>query len=292
MLTGKKRILSAVLSGALLAACAVSAPAWASAATDPIVELEGNYVVLNEGLTWRQLDTQILSDTGYYITDFPTSSLNTYVQTDQTAEITRFNGEPFSVEMVVMGDINGDGYFTSQDYQSYIDHIHTHVLNGAKRKACDMNRDGIVDAGDKLLLKEKVRYNQWQIVMAVWGNQIVDAEPGRTIGDFLYSAGYLKGLNGSGTLYDKDLNNVTDQLTGNLENGMIYSCNNTLYRVIIYGDVDCDGIITISDVMQISRIAAGSSCEDYVREAADCNMDGMVDASDAQEAARLIAYYS
>ena len=280
------KTVSIALSATLLTAAFSSVPAFA--ATTPPVEWDGTYMRVNQLCTWGQMDLFVFNNTDYYITGFP-AGINIDKENVKTGQSMKLSGRTNPVEAVVMGDIDGNGAFSYNDYQKYISQIHTNVLNGAYRAACDMNRDGVVNTRDKLLLKDKLRSTSAQTLMAIWNNKIVDVEPNRTIGDFLYSAGYVSGLNTQGTLYDTNLNNVTKNVSDPLVNGMIYYCNGTMYRIIVYGDVDCDGRVTISDTMQASKIMNGASVTDYEREAADCNMDGSITQADLDEISFLIA---
>ena len=53
------------------------------------------------------------------------------------------------------------------------------------------------------------------------------------------------------------------------------------YTMIVYGDIDGDGLITVADQTTLKKVIAGNKTLDqYATEAADVNHDGLVDISD------------
>ena len=69
----------------------------------------------------------------------------------------KLDGETKEYEVVIYGDVNGDGSIKASDYvlvKNYI--MGTNILQNAYLKAADVNKDGNVKASDYVLIKNHI----------------------------------------------------------------------------------------------------------------------------------------
>ena len=80
-------------------------------------------------------------------------------------ELADNNGNLLVFEVVVKGDINGDGVADSLDSNYIKAHINeTTTLQGSQFKAADINKDNLVDQRDsKLLLYHRAEVNGYDL---------------------------------------------------------------------------------------------------------------------------------
>lgn len=76
------------------------------------------------------------------------------VCTGQFVRVTYGEGKMlFDLPVVIFGDLNGDGKIGEEDVDALRDHLaHGTLLTGARFRAADVDRDGVVDVKDMLLL--------------------------------------------------------------------------------------------------------------------------------------------
>ena len=273
----------------------------ATAATDSVFEFEvndgsSNILYVKREMTWNEFTKLIYSTTSYTGVNCTSATMNAsdYVKTGLKVNITS-KTSAFIGTIILLGDIDKNGHVNYNDYQYYMEQIRLDYMNDFDRKIADVNRNGSVDVRDKFEFKNKIRASSTVSssvsVFCTYGQRIFDLDPNTTMGTLQYSSGYTF-MGSGGKLFDKSMNQITD--TARLvTTGMYYRpANGINYRVIILGDVNCDGKITIEDTMETIKIMNGASREDYVRLAADCNMDGTIDINDVNEINFIISQQS
>ena len=75
-------------------------------------------------------------------------------------------------------------------------------------------------------------------------------------------------------------NNVTDE-SYRLKTGDTFKADGTEYSVIVYGDVDKDGVVDTFDAIEAQKIYLSDTTDAFKNEAADVVNDGVVDTFDA-----------
>ena len=81
----------------------------------------------------------------------------------------------------------------------------------------------------------------------------------------------------------------TEVTSGTLSTGMTAVVGNKSYTLVVTGDVNGDGKITLTDVVALqSHVLDKKTLEGAYREAADLNSDGYVTLTDVVKAARVI----
>lgn len=100
------------------------------------------------------------------------------------------------------------------------------------------------------------------------------------------------GLTGTATARVDDIRGV-EVTEGIVKNGMVVTITidgtKTYYRVVLYGDVDCDGAITAADLLMIRRNILGTyDLDAYHKPPADPDRDGKVTAADLLMVRRAI----
>lgn len=133
---------------------------------------------------------------------------------------------------------------------------------------------------------------------------VLGANVNATAGDYLKPVGVYKQLisgrtvvpyvleNASSKVTVKDVkgefanlelvngNNVTDE-SYVLKTGDTFKADSTEYSVIVYGDVDKNGVVDTFDALEAQQIYLGSSTDAFKNEATDVINDGTVDTFDA-----------
>ena len=107
-------------------------------------------------------------------------------------------------------------------------------------------------------------------------------------------SGYWTGLTPGSTVEQlgknaKVYDGKTEVTSGTLSTGMTAVVGNKSYTLVVTGDVNGDGKITLTDVVALqSHVLDKKTLEGAYREAADLNSDGYVTLTDVVKAARVI----
>ena len=107
-------------------------------------------------------------------------------------------------------------------------------------------------------------------------------------------SGYWTGLTPGSTVEQLGKNarvydGKTEVTSGTLSTGMTAVVGNKSYTLVVTGDVNGDGTITLTDVVALqSHVLDKKTLEGAYREAADLNGDGYVTLTDVVKAARVI----
>ena len=207
-------------------------------------------------------------------------------------------------QIVIFGDVNNDGYINLMDASEIERHVgQIRLLDETQQFAADMNRDGKVNYEDSdIALYYSAYHGEYnQITNLLIINEEnpqlkFKTENGKilyNVGKYVYSfyndnrgyttmdlANYIEAKNGS-VVFEKNASNTYStgaKITLNDTDGELYDT----YQVVIFGDIDGDGLINVTDLGYVNHhIANTSKLSEIQFKAADMNNDGLVTQEDA-----------
>ena len=122
---------------------------------------DGSYVYgFSKGTTVGTIINKIKDSKGVSVLNVNNKGLGNSerIKTTDKIVITDLDGKTkYTYNVIIYGDVNGDGNITAGDYVTVKNHIlGKSGLNGAKLKAADINRSSSVTAGDYVMIKNSI----------------------------------------------------------------------------------------------------------------------------------------
>ena len=115
--------------------------------------------------------------------------------------------------------------------------------------------------------------------VTVGGSELTGFVPGTSVSSFSASMG--------ATVYKAD--GVTQVTSGNIATGMIAKIGGSSYTIVVKGDANGDGAMSISDVVKLqSHVVGRASLSGAYATAGDLNGDGKISITDVVQAAQVV----
>ena len=115
--------------------------------------------------------------------------------------------------------------------------------------------------------------------VTVGGSELTGFVPGTSVSSFAASMG--------ATVYTAD--GTTQVTSGNIATGMIAKIGGSSYTIVVKGDANGDGAMSISDVVKLqSHVVGRSTLSGAYATAGDLNGDGKISLTDVVQAAQVV----
>ena len=203
-------------------------------------------------------------------------------------------------DYVMYGDLNDDGLLTNDDYKMLNSYLFNNItLNEQAKKNADVNGDGKINNLDLLNLQAKLNklnddggingatgpITEYGVYGDTNNDDVVDSRDVSHLMEYLENKVDLDGqsrknsdINGDGNINKVDYRLLTRHLSGWYENTLP---NSQITDYIMYGDVNEDGVISMSDSLRFLKyLEKIVTLTEQAKKNADVNADGKVNKVD------------